>query len=67
MRVARDRRVKTSPRPSYTPDPSPKKKQLFFLFFYYCVQLAYYRSPSATVGGRVHKMLANKKKNADIV
>ena len=56
MRVARDRRVKTSPRPSYTPDPSPKKKQLFFLFFYYCVQLAYYRSPSATVGGRVHKM-----------
>jgi hypothetical protein len=33
MRVARDRRVKTSPRPSYTPDPSPKKKTTFFFSF----------------------------------
>lgn len=58
-----DRRVKTSPRPYIllrTPEPNPqkmrKKNTTFFFFssFYYCVQLAHYSSPSATVGGRLY-------------
>jgi hypothetical protein len=54
-----DRRVKTSPRPyillpTQPPKEEEKKHDFFFSSFYYCVQLAHYSSPSATVGGRLY-------------